>query len=815
MVTKAARRGGWLAPLSFGRVTLFAAIFLAAVVGAFLATKDPDQRTVLSDVLGPLVDVLAAISLLLAGSSARRRSKRRAIAWATIGLAMLFYAVGDSAWTVLELILKESPFPSLADGFYLAYYPVFLLGVVLLTDKPARLTKQISQALDVTTILAAAVLGFWNFLIGPTLATNVTATVWEQAILLAYPVGDLVLMAALLVLIYGESDAEDARWIHALATGILLTIVADSLYSYQSLHGTYVSGSLLDLGWIGGNLIIGVAAAAQWAPLQAGERIRRAAGWRRFQHRFNSIKTYLPYVWLLGSFLLLLLRGLMPLPMSFLSLALGVGVVMALVFVRQLITLSENSSLTLQLRSQALRLKSANRDLSQEITERQRMEEKLSYDAVHDGMTGLANRVLFLDRLGQAMRRSRRHKGQSLAVLFIDVDHFKVVNDSLGHVFGDQLLILIGQRLQDTVRSIDTVARFGGDEFTVLLEELTQSTSARVMTDRIQAAMRQPFQLNSHVLHASVSIGVATNVIKYDRPEDMLRDADVALYYAKARGKARSEIFALDMRQQAFSRLEMEEELRRGLDAGEFQLYYQPVRSLRSDRITGVEALVRWRHPARGLLLPADFLPVAEESGLILPLGAYVLHEACRQLKAWRQKYPHVQHLTMSVNLSNREFAQPNLAQKVRAALTSSGLKGSSLRLEITEQVMVGNRPLARRLIAQLKKLGVELQIDDFGIGYSALAYLQQFPISAIKIDKSFVSQMIRDRRGLGLVRAMVSMARELGMGSIAEGVETGRQLRELRNLSCGFAQGYLLAVPMSATSVEKFLAKPRLVEKA
>lgn len=798
--------------LSYDDVAILSAVLVVFIVFIFLSTKDPEHRTLLSDILGPAVDIVAAASLFAAARSALKRSRRRALAWATLGLAMLCYAAGDSIWTVLELVLKESPFPSLADVFYLAYYPAALAGVVLLTNRALSRGEQIRRALDVVTVLAAAILASWNFLLAPLLATNIHEPLWAQIILVAYPCGDLVLVGALLLLIYADSDRGDIRWIHALAFGIVMTIIADYLYSYESLQGIYVSGSLLDLGWIGGNLIIGLSGASQWTPAPPVVRRPRIQQPGGLQFGLKSFRTYLPYLWLLGSFVLLILRGVTTLPMSFFSLALGVGLVMTLVLVRQLITLSENYRLTTQLRTQATRLQTTNVDLSSQIAERQRMEEKLSYDAVHDGMTGLANRILFMDHLDQAMRRSRRHKRQSLAVLFIDVDHFKVVNDSLGHSYGDQLLVLIGRRLQETVRAIDTVARFGGDEFTILLEDLSERNTARVLTGRIQTAMRRPFQLDSHVVHASVSIGIATNLIKYDRAEEMLRDADLALYYAKARGKARSEVFALDMRQQAYSRLEMEEDLRRGLAAREFQMYYQPVRSLQSDRVVGVEALVRWKHPSRGLLLPADFLEVAEESGLMLQLGTWVLQESCRQLSVWQHRYAEFAHLTLSVNLSNREFSEANLAHKVRAALKASGVKGSALRLEITEQVMVGNRPLARRLIAQLDKLGVEIQIDDFGIGYSALAYLQQFPISAIKIDKSFVSQMVRDRRGLGLVRAMVSMARELGIGVIAEGVETRQQLRELKHLECGFGQGYLLAPPMSAAALEKTLArrKPR-----
>jgi diguanylate cyclase (GGDEF)-like protein len=796
--------------MTFGEVNLLALLLLVVIAAVFVQIRAPEQRTVFSDVVGPAVDLLATVSLLLAAWRARARSRRLGLGWGVIGVAMLLYALGDLTWSTLELVLKEQPFPSIADGFYLAYYPFFMAGVVLLTNKSARKVEQAYKGLDIATILAAAVLGFWNFLLGPILESNASAPLLEQIILLAYPVGDLVLLGGLLFLIYSDSDEHDLRWINVLATGIILTIVADALYSYRSLQGTYVSGDFLDLGWIAGNLIIGVAGASQWVAVGPATQPAAARRWSVFQGWLKSASPYGPYLWLLAAFVLLIVRALMPLPMSFLSIALGVGLIMILVLVRQLITLLDNKRLNLELKSQAARLERAIGDLHGEIAERRRMAEKLSYDTLHDGLTGLANRVLFLDRLGQAMKRSVRHRRQSLAVLFLDVDHFKVVNDSLGHIYGDQLLILIGRRLKETLRSIDTVARFGGDEFTILLEELTEKKSTRALTDRIQAAIRKPFVLNDHTVHVSVSIGVATNALKYDRPEDMVRDADLALYQAKARGKARSEVFALNMRDQAFWRLELEEELRRAIDRREFQLYYQPIRSLKTGRIVSLEALVRWMHPARGVVLPAEFLTVAEESGLILPLGDWVLNQACRQLKAWQQRHAGLSDVTVSVNISNREFSQPDLARKVAAALRSSHLKGSFLRLEITEQVMIGNRPTAGAVIAQLRNLGVQLQIDDFGIGYSALTYLQQFPIQAIKIDRSFVHRLKRDRRGLGLVRAMVSMARELGMDAIAEGIETGEQLKELKSLSCGFGQGYFLCEPLNAASLEKLFVKPQ-----
>ncbi len=801
---------GGRTPVSFLRVGLFSVVVLGIIVGGFLWINDPDQRIHFSDAVSPVVDALAAASLFIAARYSAARSKRSGLAWGTIGLAILLYAIGDILWAILELFLKEEPFPSIADAFYLLYYPFFLTGAVLLAyNKPASPGEQFNRALDLVTVLAAAILGFWNFLIGPIIESNVAAPVLEQLILLAYPVGDLVLLGGLLVIIYNDADEQDMPALALLAGGIVLMIFGDSLYSYQSLLGTYVSGGLLDLAWIAATLLIGLAGASQWAAVQPTKRTGRSQAGNDFRAGLRIIKIYLPYFWLLGAFVLLIMRGLTPLPMSFSSIALGVGVIMILVLARQFIALSENYNLKIQLQAQAS-LESANRALQTEIMERKRIEEKLSYDAMHDGMTGLANRALYLDRLGQAIERIRRHREHSFAVLFVDLDQFKVVNDSLGHFSGDQLLISISKRLRQTLRSTDTIARFGGDEFAVLLDDLKDESTARMLAERIQAAIALPFMLDGREVHVTASIGVVTDVTAYDHPEDLLRDADLAMYQAKALGAGRSEMFAVELRDKVFSRLEMEEALRSGLRRQEFRLYYQPIQSLESSQIVGFEALLRWMHPARGLLSPADFLPVAEESGLILPMGEWVLNQACLQMKTWQQQRPHLQNVSVSVNLSDKEFSQPNLLDKVSHALRASGLKGSALKLEITERVLVGNSSVANRLIAILKDMGVQLQIDDFGTGYSALAYLQQFPFDAIKIDGSFVSQMNKDRKSLGLVRAIVSMAHELGMEAIAEGIETGQQLNQLKGLSCGFGQGFLLSRPMDAASVEQLLAKPK-----
>ena len=797
---------------SLQRVSLLSLLILGVVVGFFLVIRDQQQRVIYTDYVGPAVDILATAFLLAAAVQAAARSKRLALAWGAIGLASLLFALGDIVWTILELVLKIEPFPSIADGFYLAYYPAFLVGVILLTNRAARPSERFKNALDLATILAVAILGFWNFLIGPMLQANAGTPLLEQAILLAYPVGDLVLLGGLLLIIYDESQETDRVMVSFLAGGLVVTIVADCVFSYQALQDTYVSGSLLDLVWLAANLLIGLAGASQWA----GRRYARPVGAQLasltaghhagspLRGRLDTTRVYFPYVWLVGALVLLITSGLTPLPMSSFSISLGVAVIMVLVLVRQLITLFENRRLNARLQAQAEMLRDTNQDLNIQIMERQRVQEQLSFDTLHDGMTGLANRVLFLDRLGQAIERSKRNQDRRFAVLFMDLDEFKVVNDSLGHPFGDQALIAVARRLKETARSTDTIARFGGDEFAVLCEDSDDGNAAQLLAERIQAAMGPAFRLRDGEVHLTASIGIAANTIQYDSAEDVLRDADLALYQAKALGTGRSEMFLLEMRDQPLSRLETERGLRAALERREFQLYYQPIKSLTSDKVVGFEALLRWRHPTRGLLSPGEFLQAAEASGLILLIGDWVMQEACRQLRAWRDRFPHLRGVGVSVNLSDRQFSQPDLTEQVARALSASGLEGPALRLEITERVLVGNSPAAGRIIKELQDLGVQLQIDDFGTGFSALSFMQQFPLDALKIDRSFVSQMLTGRKGLGLVRAMISMAHDLGMDAIAEGIETGEQLKELKDLSCSFGQGFLLSAPMDAESMEE-----------
>jgi diguanylate cyclase (GGDEF)-like protein len=779
----------------------FSIAILGVILAAYFVLNESESRSAFLDIVSPIVDFLAALLLFTAAKITYRRSKHLSIAWGVIALSLLFYTLGDGYWAILELVFGREPFPSLADGFYLAYYPAFLIGVFLMQEKLTRRREWANKVIDAGIVILAASLGYWNFLIGPTIQTNIGLPFLEQAILLAYPTGDLVLFLALLVIIYNHSHEQDETSILLLAGSLLVIIITDSAYSYQSLLGTYASGGFLDLGWIVSMLLAGLAGASQLVSAISIKNKKRlpAADWILTWLREHNL--YLPYIWLGGAFVLLIYSGLRKLPMGFLSLSLSVGGIVALVLIRQIITLYENRNLNTQLQS-------TNLELQNEIAERERIEVQLSYDSLHDTMTGLANRTLFLDRLGQAIEFAKRGAVSKFAVLFIDLDKFKIVNDSLGHLMGDQLLISIAHRLKESLRSCDTIARFGGDEFEILLDVAPDENSVRLVADKVLKVIQTPIRLEGHEVYINASMGIIMDLSGYSHAEDALRDADIAMYDAKALGGGYYIFFNVEMRHRAYVRLEMENEIRVGLKNNEFQLYYQPVFLLDSKHLIGFEALLRWLHPEQGVLTPDDFLPVAEESGLILPIGDWVLETSCLQLKAWKEKFRSLQTASISVNISGRQLSQADFYAKVVSSLKTSGLGAEELRLEITENMLINNFVIASEIFSKLREIGVQLQIDDFGTGYSALGYLQHLPISAIKIDKTFIGEMVKNMRGAKLVRAIVSMAHELGLETIAEGIETDEQLNALRSLFCRYGQGYLLSKPLEPVAVEMMLAR-------
>ena len=437
--------------------------------------------------------------------------------------------------------------------------------------------------------------------------------------------------------------------------------------------------------------------------------------------------------------------------------------------------------------------------------ERQRMEARLVHDALHDTLTLLPNRSLFSDRLNWALNRVKRYPDFKFAVLFLDLDRFKVINDSLGHETGDQLLVALAERIKSCLRPSDTLARLGGDEFAILLENINDINDATLVAERIQQTLRSPFYLGLNEVYSSVSIGIALSATGLDSPEDLLRNADIAMYSAKAMGRTRYETFDAAMHIQAVTRLQLETDLRRSIDRGELRLFYQPIISLTTNQTVGFEALVRWQHPTRGLVSPEDFILLAEETGLIIPLGWWVLQEACYQLREWQTCFANPE-LTISVNLSNKQFSQLSLAESVVQILQATGLEPTSLRLEITESALLENAQAALDTFEELKDLGIQLHLDDFGTGYSSLSYLHRLPIDALKIDRSFVNRITKNGENAEIVGAIVVLARSLGMKTIAEGIETEVQLNQLRSLECTFGQGYWFSTPLEANAVLEWL---------
>ena len=442
-----------------------------------------------------------------------------------------------------------------------------------------------------------------------------------------------------------------------------------------------------------------------------------------------------------------------------------------------------------------------------DISERKQAEEQLQFDALHDTLTGLPNRALFMDRLSHCIQMATRRPDYHFGALFMDLDRFKLINDTLGHLKGDLLLIEVSRRIAQCLRTEDTLARLGGDEFVILFEDVSDITTVTRTAKRIQAAIAEPMMLDGQEVVTSSSMGIAFSDHGYQHPEEMLRDADAAMYRAKALGRARCEVFDIDMHIEAVDHLRTERELRAAIANDEFFVEYQPIIDLNDDRVRGFEALLRWRHPERGVVMPEEFLQVAEDTRLLVGIGRTVLDIACRQLCEWRERWPEAGEWTMSVNLSSLELAQQDVVASVDAALENSGLPATALKLEITESSLIRNTDHALTVMNELKSRGVALSIDDFGTGYSSLSYLHKFPFDTLKIDRSFISNIDNEPQRLEIVKAIVSMADKLGLDVVAEGSETAGSLACIKSFSGACAQGHMLARPQSAQALSEELA--------
>ena len=465
----------------------------------------------------------------------------------------------------------------------------------------------------------------------------------------------------------------------------------------------------------------------------------------------------------------------------------------------------------LALRAAELEIRVLNAELEARVKERtQELEAtntQLLEMALHDSLTGLPNRALLMTDLRRSIHQAKANLNYQFAVLFLDCDRFKVVNDSLGHLVGDELLILIAHRLSCYVKPQNTLARLGGDEFAILLTEIPNFHDVTILSDQILQCFSQPFNLERHEIFINASIGIVIGNCEYNEPEHLLRDADTAMYRAKALGKGQYHLFDPVMHTAALERLQLETDLRRGIEQEELVVHYQPIVSLITGRISGFEALVRWRHPKRGLIPPGLFIPIAEETGLITAIGYWVLSESCHQLRTWQQQNSIDPNLFVSVNLSVKQFAQPNLLEQIDQVLEHSQLSPDCLKLEITESAIMDNHQDVATILKELRKRRILISIDDFGTGYSSLSYLHSFPVDTLKIDKSFVQRLNLTSENIGLIPVIISLAKTMNMNVVAEGIELVDQLKILRELDCGFGQGYFFAKPLPGEELINLLS--------
>ena len=469
-----------------------------------------------------------------------------------------------------------------------------------------------------------------------------------------------------------------------------------------------------------------------------------------------------------------------------------------------------NKKLEQRVRERTHEVEFANRILKQEIIQRQQLEDKLRHDALHDSLTGLPNRELFMQQIEKCLDSAIDSVGEQFAVLFVDLDRFKIINDSLGHLAGDELLIACAHRLQKCLTKKNALARLGGDEFTILLEQIAGIEDAVAVAEKILHQFATPFKLGIRTLLITVSIGIVIGDGEYRHEIDLLRDADTALSRAKELGKARYEIFDRQMYLNAIRRLELEHELRQAIFERELILYYQPIFCLDSLKLMGFEALVRWQHPVRGMISPGEFIPLAEETGLIVPLGEWVMYEACRQLQVWQSRLSHSRHLTMSINVAGEQLHEPQFLKTVDRIIKQTQVSSQCLKFEITESMLIEDTKQVIAVLKQIKARQIQISIDDFGTGYSSLSYLPQFPLDVLKIDRSFVNAMSQEQQNLEIVKTIIVLAQVLKMKIVAEGIETQVQADILKSLSVEFAQGYLFSKPLAYEQAEALILEAK-----
>jgi len=746
------------------------------VIAGYFALLGPLSQEVVYQVMG-----IASVAAILIGTVLQRPHDR--LSWYLLAAGGACFTVGDAAQTTYSLILHQSvPLPSVGDAFYLAGYPFVFAGILRLTRRPSRSARKEANT-DAAIMAMAGLAVWWQFLVNSYIHDGSLAYT-GKLVTLAYPIMDVILVFIVFrALLFGQATQTFHKLL-ALALGTMF--VADFIYDLLVKHDQYATGDGVDGLFLLVYVLIGTAALhPSVAETVAATPEQRA----NIYIRENDGRHRIPMV---------AFAGFVPPSLLLVAICLGASVnvpvmsgiciaVFALIYLRMMWLIGTITGQTNEIEVHA-------RALEASLRQREALESDLRHLAFHDELTGLANRALLHDRVEQALASSQR-TGQTVALCFGDLDGFKTVNDTLGHHVGDSVLVRASRLLTSIVRPGDTVARLGGDEFAVLMVDVGHPDNAVEFAHRVVSVLRDAPDFEGNQIGLSISVGVA-----YGEPgkttEQLLSEADSAMYEAKETGKNRVEVFQTSMRSRMLERLDLTNGFRWALGRSEFFLEYQPIVSLGDGQLLGFEALVRWNHPHLGEVEPLRFIPIAEETGFIVPLGRWVLVEACEQLAAWSAESG--DPLTLSVNLSRRQLISPHLTDEVRTALALSGIDPHQLMLEVTESVLMEDPAQATQALLELRSLGIRIAVDDFGTGYSSLSHLQRFPVDVLKIDKSFIDPLsAQDPESTALVTAIIGLAGTLGLEVIAEGIEHQSQLHHLIELGCHRGQGFLMARPL------------------
>lgn len=782
-----------------------AALLLLAPFLIYIASTRVNEslQSLIIGVTEALFNLIAIFGLWLAVKQYRQESKKYQIAW-------LFLLIASSSTLAADLIWRFSSNPripdfffSVADIVYIFEYLCFFIAMGIFGVQHFKRIEWLKRGFDVSIIIIATLLAFLIFVFKPAINILGSQNNTDNFLLLLYPLADIILMFAALAVIYFKPKKVYLVPFWWILASFAMMGVTDYFFGLQMINEVYSTGNMVNIGWWYSNLLLGLAGIIQYRFLITKENkeviLKKTTVFRKW---LTSWVVYFPYILVGGVYLLFIIYHNSALNLMR-ELLTGLGAIFGLVLVRQVVVISENRQLLKSLSLSNQKLKLQTQDLQGEIEKSNLIQEKLSYDAMHDALTGLSNRVLFTNRLEHAFEKINRKPGLVYSVLFLDLDNFKSINDILGHNAGDLALIELGHRLDKCIRTEDTLARFGGDEFVILLENTDEKDVTLSVANRILVELQRPFLHNETRVTVTCSIGIVQSIYGYRNPDEVLRDVDIAMYTAKKTGKAKFEIFNIEMGTAATYQLEVEGELHRAITNKELFLQYQPIINLSNQKIVGFEALLRWQHPMRGLLEPDDFIPIAEDSGAINPIGDWVLRAACEQMQSWCKTCAEAEDMFLSINISGKQMLKPSLVKSIRQILNDTGLNPHQLTLEVTENTLIMDEKVVSEQITALRAMGISISVDDFGTGYSSLYNLNNFHVDEIKIDNLFAENIGPGKKNYAICSSLIHLARQLGIRTIIEGIEEADQLEVFASLGCDMGQGYFLARPMLASDVQ------------